>query len=83
MRSIAVPTLVLVITLSFFLMRLAPGGPFDLERPLPPAAMENLRRVYGLDQPQLSVWYSTQPPRNRVTRGIKPRSPRPPPPPPP
>ncbi|KAB1070562.1 ABC transporter permease [Methylobacterium planeticum] len=47
----AVPTLVLVITLSFFLMRLAPGGPFDLERPLPPAAMENLRRVYGLDQP--------------------------------
>src|SRR3954447_19913160 len=47
----AVPTLFLVITLSFFLMRLAPGGPFDLERPLPPAAMENLRRVYGLDQP--------------------------------
>ena len=53
----AVPTLVLVITLSFFLMRLAPGGPFDLERPLPPAAMENLRRVYGLDQP-LSVQFA-------------------------
>ena len=32
-------------------IRLAPGGPFDLERPLAPAAMENLRRVYGLDQP--------------------------------
>ncbi|WP_336486876.1 ABC transporter permease [Methylobacterium nigriterrae] len=46
-----VPTLFVVITLSFFLMRLAPGGPFDLERPLPPAAMENLRRVYGLDRP--------------------------------
>ncbi|MGX7707068.1 ABC transporter permease [Methylobacterium sp. Gmos1] len=49
----AVPTLFLVVTLSFFLVRLAPGGPFDLERPLPAAAMENLRRVYGLDQPLL------------------------------
>lgn len=47
----AVPTLLVVVTLGFFLMRLAPGGPFDLERPLAPAAMENLRRVYGLDQP--------------------------------
>ncbi|ACA19662.1 binding-protein-dependent transport systems inner membrane component [Methylobacterium sp. 4-46] len=49
----AVPTLFLVVTLSFFLARVAPGGPFDLERPLAPAAMENLRRVYGLDQPLL------------------------------
>ncbi|GBU16022.1 MULTISPECIES: ABC transporter permease subunit [Methylobacterium] len=45
-----VPTLLVVATVSFFLMRLAPGGPFDLERPLAPAAMENLRRVYGLDR---------------------------------
>ncbi|MFG5120305.1 ABC transporter permease [Methylorubrum sp. POS3] len=45
----SLPTLFLVIAGSFFLIRLAPGGPFDLERPLPPAAMENLRRVYGLD----------------------------------
>ncbi|KQP61162.1 ABC transporter permease subunit [Methylobacterium sp. Leaf108] len=47
----AVPTLFLVVAGSFFLMRLAPGGPFDLERPLPRAAMENLSRTYGLDQP--------------------------------
>ncbi|MEG9527381.1 MAG: ABC transporter permease subunit [Hyphomicrobiales bacterium] len=47
----AVPTLLAVVTVSFFLMRLAPGGPFDLERPLAPATMENLRRVYGLDRP--------------------------------
>ncbi len=47
----SVPTLLAVVTVSFFLMRLAPGGPFDLERPLAPAAMENLRRVYGLDRP--------------------------------
>ncbi|MCJ2066179.1 ABC transporter permease subunit [Methylobacterium sp. J-088] len=47
----SIPTLLAVITVSFFLMRLAPGGPFDLERPLAPGAMENLRRVYGLDRP--------------------------------
>ena len=52
----AIPTLFAVVTLSFFLIRLAPGGPFDLERPLPPAAMANLARVYGLDQP-LGVQY--------------------------
>ena len=32
-------------------MRAAPGGPFDLERPLDPAVMENLRRIYRLDEP--------------------------------
>ena len=47
----AIPTLLIVVTASFFLIRLAPGGPFDLERPLPPAAMENLKRLYGLDEP--------------------------------
>ena len=47
----AVPTLFIVVTLSFFLMRVAPGGPFNLERPLPPQTMENLMRAYGLDQP--------------------------------
>ncbi|MCR6502218.1 oligopeptide ABC transporter permease OppB [Shinella sp. CPCC 101442] len=47
----AVPTLFIVVTISFFLMRFAPGGPFNLERPLPPATMENLMRAYHLDQP--------------------------------
>ena len=47
----AIPTLFVVVTLSFFLIRLAPGGPFDLERPLPQAALDNLKRLYGLDQP--------------------------------
>ena len=45
------PTLFIVVTLSFFLMRFAPGGPFNLERPLPPATMENLMKAYHLDQP--------------------------------
>ena len=47
----AIPTLFLVVTLSFLLMRLAPGGPFDLEQPLEATVMANLRRLYRLDQP--------------------------------
>jgi len=41
-------TLWVVITLSFTLMRLAPGGPFDREKPLPPAVAANLKRTFGL-----------------------------------
>jgi oligopeptide transport system permease protein len=47
----AVPTLFVIITLSFFMMRLAPGGPFDQERPLPPPIRANIERVYHLDEP--------------------------------
>ena len=47
----AIPTLFVVITLAFFLIRLAPGGPFDLERPLEARVMENLKRIYQLDKP--------------------------------
>jgi oligopeptide transport system permease protein len=47
----AIPTLFVVVTLSFFLIRLAPGGPFDLERPLEAKVMENLQRIYQLDRP--------------------------------
>jgi oligopeptide transport system permease protein len=46
-----VPTLFIVVTISFFLMRFAPGGPFNLERPLPPQTMANLMATYHLDQP--------------------------------
>ncbi len=44
-------TLLIVIALAFFMMRLAPGGPFDLERPLDPEIAKNLRHVYRLDLP--------------------------------
>jgi oligopeptide transport system permease protein len=47
----AVPTLFVVATLSFFLMRFAPGGPFSLERPLPPETMAKIMRTYHLDEP--------------------------------
>ncbi|HLW89744.1 MAG TPA: ABC transporter permease subunit [Roseiarcus sp.] len=46
-------TLFAVITIAFFLMRVAPGGPFNLEHPLDPRVMENLQRLYHLDEP---VW---------------------------
>ncbi|MBV1693128.1 MAG: ABC transporter permease subunit [Hyphomicrobiales bacterium] len=47
----AIPTLFLIITISFFLIRVAPGGPFDLEQPLEAKVMENLNRIYKLDRP--------------------------------
>jgi oligopeptide transport system permease protein len=49
----AVPTLFVVVTATFFLIRLAPGGPFDQEQRLPPEIQANLERAYGLDQPIL------------------------------
>lgn len=47
----AIPTIFIIVTLTFFMIRLAPGGPFDLERPIDPLIMLNLQRAYGLDQP--------------------------------
>jgi oligopeptide transport system permease protein len=49
--AIGVPTLLIVITLSFFMMRLAPGGPFDQERPIPPEIRKNIEKAYHLDEP--------------------------------
>lgn len=46
-----VPTLLVIITAAFFVMRLAPGGPFDEEQSLPPEVAANLEAAYGLDQP--------------------------------
>ncbi len=47
----AIPTLAVIVTLSFLLTRLAPGGPFDEEQALPPEIRANLEAAYGLDQP--------------------------------
>ena len=44
----ALVTLWVVVTLSFVLMRVAPGGPFDRDKPLPPAVQANLQRTFGL-----------------------------------
>ncbi|UNU73206.1 oligopeptide ABC transporter permease OppB [Moraxella nasovis] len=49
----AIPTLFVLITVSFFMMRLAPGNPFTGERNLPPAVMANIEAKYHLDEP---IW---------------------------
>lgn len=46
-----IPVLWIAITVCFFILRLAPGGPFDGERPLPPAVKQNLEAHYNLDKP--------------------------------
>ena len=47
----AIPTMFLIVTISFFLMRIAPGGPFNHEKGLNPAIKANLERLYQLDLP--------------------------------
>ena len=47
----AIPTLFIIITLAFFMMRLAPGGPFDSQRRLPPEIEHNIKAAYNLDKP--------------------------------
>ncbi len=46
----AVPTLLILIALAFFIVRAAPGGPFDRERTLAPEIEANLERAYHLDE---------------------------------
>ncbi|MCC7256962.1 MAG: oligopeptide ABC transporter permease OppB [Gammaproteobacteria bacterium] len=46
-----IPTLLVLVALAFFLIRAAPGGPFDSERQLPPEIEANMRRAYHLDEP--------------------------------
>jgi oligopeptide transport system permease protein len=47
----SIPTLLVLVTLTFFLLRAAPGGPFDEERVLPPDVLANLERTYHLHEP--------------------------------
>ncbi|KGB82997.1 MAG: oligopeptide ABC transporter permease OppB [Confluentimicrobium sp.] len=49
--AVAVPTLLILIILSYVLMHAAPGGPFTQERAVPPEILANLEAKYGLNQP--------------------------------
>lgn len=49
--GVAIPTLLAVVTLSFFMMHAAPGSPFSSARKLPPEVERNMRARYGLDLP--------------------------------
>jgi oligopeptide transport system permease protein len=48
---VAIPTLLVVITLAFFMMRAAPGGPFDSDRRLPAEIERNVMARYGMNRP--------------------------------
>jgi oligopeptide transport system permease protein len=48
---VALPTLFLVVTAAFFLMRAAPGGPFDADRRLSPEIEANVLARYGMNKP--------------------------------
>ncbi len=52
----AIPTLFIIVTLTFFMMRLAPGGPFDSERRLPPEVEANVMAAYNLDKPLVAQY---------------------------
>ena len=53
---IAVPTLLAIITISFFMIRVAPGGPFDANRKATPEVLANLNRAYHLDEPLIKQY---------------------------
>ena len=52
-----IPTLLIMITVAFFLMRVAPGGPFDSEKLLPPDIEANLNARYHMDEPLLQQYF--------------------------
>lgn len=53
----AIPTLLVIITLAFFMMRLAPGGPFDSQRHLPAEIERNVEKAYNLDKPVYEQYF--------------------------
>ncbi|WP_395671944.1 oligopeptide ABC transporter permease OppB [Phenylobacterium sp.] len=48
---VAIPTLLLVITVAFFMMRAAPGSPFDMDRKLSPEIEKNVLAKFGMNKP--------------------------------
>lgn len=62
------PVIVVVAAVTFFLMFQAPGGPFDLEKPMPAAAQATLNERFGLDKP---VWFNLHELQERWEEGIR------------
>lgn len=50
--AVAIPTLLVLIVVSFILMKVAPGNPFAGEKTVPQAVLDNVYARYGLDKPQ-------------------------------
>lgn len=49
--AVMIPVFVLVVTIVFFMIRFAPGGPFDSEKAVSPQILANLNAKYHLDEP--------------------------------
>ncbi|MFN7140854.1 MAG: ABC transporter permease, partial [Limisphaerales bacterium] len=62
-----IPVLFIVATITFFLVRLAPGNPFDTERAITPEIRKNLEAFYGRDKPVVQQYFIFM--KNLVTRG--------------
>ena len=60
---ITIPTVLIIVTLTWGLIRLAPGSFYTSEKRIPPAIEKNIREKYGLDKP----WYVQY---GRVMAGI-------------
>ena len=52
-----IPVLFCIITVTFFMIRLAPGGPFSQDRRIPPAILEKINAHYGLDKPVVQQYF--------------------------
>ena len=51
-----IPVLLTVATLTFFIMRVVPGGPFDRDKKLPPEIIANIEAKYHLDEPLITQY---------------------------
>ncbi|AZZ92548.1 oligopeptide ABC transporter permease OppB [Hahella sp. KA22] len=54
---IAIPTLLFIALVSFWLMHVAPGGPFDMERPMPEIVRANIEAKYHLNEPFFTQFF--------------------------
>jgi oligopeptide transport system permease protein len=52
-----IPTVFIIITLGFFIIRVAPGGPFSREKAVPPAVLANLLAKYHMDEPLIKQYF--------------------------
>jgi len=51
-----IPTMFVIITLSFFLIRIAPGGPFSGEKNMPEQVLANMQKKYHMDEPLMNQY---------------------------
>jgi len=52
-----IPTIFVIITLGFFIIRAAPGGPFSREKAVPPGVLANLEAKYHMDEPLIMQYF--------------------------